>query len=114
MGVKESFTYYNVETINKIAESLDKTVDFYRSKYSAIETISETKEQRKFGKSGVFYNSVREYAKDKDLSFVGVRASESKRRKKAAGSGAWPRSCQQSLSSERRAAGAFIRGAAGG
>ena len=78
-----------VETINKIAESLDKTVDFYRSKYSAIETISETKEQRKFGKSGVFYNSVREYAKDKDLSFVGVRASESKRRKKAANVHGW-------------------------
>lgn len=73
-----------VETINEIARRLGREVDFYESRYSAIERISETKERRKFGKSGVFYDSVREYASDKDLSFVGVRTSESKRRKKAA------------------------------
>ena len=37
-----------------------------------------------FGKQGVFFDSIREYAADKDLSFVGVRASESKRRMRAA------------------------------
>lgn len=73
-----------VETVNKIAESLGKTVDYYSSKYSALETVSKTSQKRKFGKSGVFYDSIRQYAADKDLSFVGVRASESKRRKRAA------------------------------
>lgn len=34
--------------------------------------------------SGVFFSSVREYAKDKDLCFVGVRAAESRRRMRAA------------------------------
>lgn len=78
-----------VETVNKIAESLGKTVDFYKSGHSAIETVSESKERRKFGKSGVFYDSIRKYASDKDLSFVGVRASESKRRKRAANVHGW-------------------------
>lgn len=73
-----------VETINAIAQNIGSDVDFYESEKSAIKTLPETKERQKFGKSGVFYDSIREYAKDKDLSFVGVRASESKRRKKAA------------------------------
>lgn len=73
-----------IETINRIAELLGRKVDFYESKYSAMERMKNTKEKRQFGKSGVFYDSVREYAKDKDLSFVGVRASESQRRKTAA------------------------------
>lgn len=78
-----------VEMIKKIGASLRKQVDFYESRYSAMETIGETKERRKFGKSGVFYDSVREYAADKDLAFVGVRATESKRRKKAAKIHGW-------------------------
>ena len=45
--------------------------------------IGEKKKQS-FGKSGVFFDSVREYAKDKDCAFVGVRAFESKRRMSAA------------------------------
>lgn len=73
-----------VETIEEIAERLDMPLDFYTCEYSAIQTMKDTKERRKFGKSGVFYDSIREYAKDKDLSFVGVRAYESKRRMKAA------------------------------
>lgn len=73
-----------VETINRIAGKLGRTVDFYESGSSAIEAVGGTKERVKFGKSGVFYDSVRQYAADKDLSFVGVRASESKRRKRAA------------------------------
>lgn len=73
-----------VETVKKIAESLKKEVDFYESQYSAVGTMKDNKTKRKFGKSGVFYDSVREYAKDKDLAFVGVRAAESRRRRKAA------------------------------
>ena len=73
-----------VETINKIAENLGRKVDFYESEFSAVETLKENVERRKFGKSGIFYDSIRAYAKDKDLSFVGVRAFESKRRMKAA------------------------------
>ena len=73
-----------VETINEISDRLDIIPDFYECEFSAIESVKDTKERRKFGKSGVFYDSVREYAKDKDLSFVGVRAAESKRRTKAA------------------------------
>lgn len=72
------------ETVMEISERLNIPVDFYESEYSAIENLSNTKQRRKFGKSGVFYGSIREYAKDKDLSFVGVRACESKRRMKAA------------------------------
>lgn len=73
-----------VETICKISERLNIKPDFYESEYSAIETMADNKERRKFGKSGVFYHSIREYAKNKDLAFVGVRAFESKRRMKAA------------------------------
>ena len=73
-----------VETISEISERLGIPVDFYESKLSAMESVRDTKQKRKFGKSGVFYDSIREYAKDKDLSFVGVRAYESKRRMKAA------------------------------
>lgn len=73
-----------VETVEEIAGLLGRPVEFYKSQFSAIGTIGETKEKGKFGKSGVFYDSVREYAADKDLAFVGVRASESRRRRKAA------------------------------
>lgn len=73
-----------VETVDKIAETLGRTVDYYESSCSAMGTLAERRQQRKFGKSGVFYDSVRAYARDKDLSFVGVRAFESKRRMKVA------------------------------
>lgn len=72
------------ETIMKISEMLNMPVDFYESEYSAIESVGKTEQRRKFGKSGVFYDSIREYAEYKDLSFVGVRAYESKRRMRAA------------------------------
>lgn len=72
------------ETIMKISEMLNMPVDFYEPEYSAIETVGKTEQRRKFGKSGVFYDSIREYAEYKDLSFVGVRAYESKRRMRAA------------------------------
>ena len=72
------------ETIEKISKMLNIPVDFYESKYSAIDYVGKTQQRRKFGKSGVFYDSIREYAEYKDLSFVGVRAYESKRRMRAA------------------------------
>jgi len=72
------------ETIKNISGQLGIVPDIYRCPFSAIETLAGTGERRKFGKSGVFYSSVREYARDKDLCFVGVRAAESKRRMRAA------------------------------
>lgn len=77
------------ETIRQIAQNLGRPVDFYRSDQSAFALVAETKKKRNFGKSGVFYGSVREYAQDKDLCFVGVRAAESKRRMKAAEIHGW-------------------------
>ncbi len=55
----------------------------YQSKKSAFEYVNE-KKKRDFGKTGVFFDSVREYASTHDLAFVGVRANESARRMKAA------------------------------
>lgn len=71
------------ETCLKVAEMIKRPLDIYRSETSAFDTLSQKKKQS-FGKSGVFFDSIREYAKDKDLSFVGVRANESKRRMNAA------------------------------
>lgn len=73
-----------IETVNEIAKRLNIKVDFYESEFSSIESMKDREERRKFGKTGIFYKSIREYAKDKDLAFVGVRAAESKRRMKAA------------------------------
>lgn len=73
-----------VETVEAIANRVKMETEFYKCEYSAIGSMKRAKERRKFGKSGVFYDSVREYAQDKDLAFVGVRAAESKRRMKAA------------------------------
>lgn len=49
---------------------------------NAYEYLKE-KEKRKFGKTGVFFDSVKAFAADKDLAFVGTRASESSRRRRA-------------------------------
>lgn len=72
------------ETILKVSEMTKREVIFSESKHSAFEMLANTKQRKQFGKSGVFYDAVRDFAKDKDLSFVGVRAYESKRRMKAA------------------------------
>lgn len=70
------------ETCLKVAESIGRELDTFEST-SALESVNN-KKRMAFGKRGVFFDSVREYAKYKDLAFVGVRAFESKRRMKAA------------------------------
>lgn len=72
------------ETVREIARQTGLPLDFSRCPFSAFDYLAETDQRKAFGKSGVFYSAVREYAKDKDLSFVGVRACESRRRMKAA------------------------------
>lgn len=71
------------ETCKKVAEALGRRWDVHRCETSAFDAI-DGRHRAAFGKSGVFFDSIREYAADKDLSFVGVRASESKRRRKGA------------------------------
>lgn len=71
-----------IETCRSVANMINRKLDIYEST-TAFENMNNEQKQ-KFGKSGVFFDSVREYAKNKDLSFVGVRANESKRRMKAA------------------------------
>ena len=71
-----------LETCRLIAQKLGRSLDVYESS-GAFEALKKAKKQS-FGKSGVFFDSVRQYAADKDLSFVGVRAFESKRRMKSA------------------------------
>lgn len=71
-----------IETCQVVADMTNRKLDIYEST-TAFENMNN-KQKQKFGKSGVFFDSIREYAQNKDLSFVGVRANESKRRMKAA------------------------------
>lgn len=71
-----------IETVRKVAETINKPLDIFESN-KAFEYV-KSKQKKSFGKTGVFFDSVREYAEDKDLCFVGVRAYESKRRMNAA------------------------------
>lgn len=72
-----------IETVKAICERIQRPLNLYQCPVSAFEMV-KNKQKRPFGKSGCFFNSIREYAKNKDLCFVGVRACESKRRMKAA------------------------------
>lgn len=72
-----------LETCQKVAEKTGRKLDVYEHNESAFSLINNKKRQA-FGKKGVFFDSVIAYAEDKDLSFVGVRAGESKRRMQAA------------------------------
>lgn len=72
-----------IETCKSVSERTGFPLDVFRSEESAYKKVQERKKQS-FGKSGVFFDSIREYAVDKDLAFVGVRAYESKRRMNAA------------------------------
>lgn len=71
------------EIIKEVRDRLARPLDL-DSNENAFKYAGFKKELRPFSKSGVFYDSIREYAADKDLAFVGVRAWESKRRMKAA------------------------------
>lgn len=72
-----------IETCRSVAEITGRPLDVFDSEQSAFSTVTADKRQS-FGKRGIFFDSIREYAKDKDLCFVGVRAYESKRRMQAA------------------------------
>jgi 3'-phosphoadenosine 5'-phosphosulfate sulfotransferase (PAPS reductase)/FAD synthetase len=72
-----------VETIQEVSTRLSLPLDIYTSEVSAFSVFGKQSKQA-FGKTGYFFDSVRNYAKDKDVAFVGVRAAESKRRTKAA------------------------------
>lgn len=71
------------EICQEVARRLALPLDVFRSPVSAFDAVKKERRQA-FGKSGVFFDSIRDYAKDKDLAFVGVRAAESKRRAQAA------------------------------
>ena len=67
----------------EVAERLWRPIDLDICPTSAFDALQNQQKQA-FGKTGVFFDAVRKYAADKDLSFVGVRAKESKRRRRAA------------------------------
>lgn len=71
------------ETCLNVAKRLNRKIDIDRCDQSAFDFLTMDRKQA-FGKTGVFFTAIREYAKSKDLSFVGVRANESKRRMQAA------------------------------
>lgn len=71
------------ETCAAVSSMLGRPLDVSRCEVSAFSLLSMEHKQA-FGKQGVFFSEVRKYAKDKDLSFVGTRANESKRRMAAA------------------------------
>lgn len=66
------------ETIKKGVETLglEWVVDSNQDAYKYL----KRGQMAKFGKGGVFYSKIREFAKDYDLAFVGTRAYESLRR----------------------------------
>ncbi|MCD7730299.1 MAG: phosphoadenosine phosphosulfate reductase family protein [Oscillospiraceae bacterium] len=72
-----------LETCQRVAEELNRPLDVYKSEVSAFDIVGQGSKQ-KFGKRGVFFDSVKEYAKDFDTVFTGVRAYESARRMRAA------------------------------
>lgn len=72
------------ETVINVCKAIGAEPDIFHSPFSAYEKLAADKQKRAFGKSGAYFDSVREYAKDKDLCFTGVRAYESKRRMRSA------------------------------
>ena len=73
------------ETIQRLAELMDRPLVIDRSTVSAFDAIKDT-QRRAFGKTGVFFDAIREWTESSecDLCFTGVRAYESKRRMQAA------------------------------
>ena len=74
------------ETIRALAHQLGREVIINSSAGSAFDALRETKERRAFGKTGVFFDAIRDWVQTSgcDLCFTGVRAYESKRRMQAA------------------------------
>lgn len=71
-----------VETIRACAERVGRPVEIDESPVSAFEVVGQQSRQ-KFGKRGYFFDAVARAAETHDLVFTGVRAAESKRRRKA-------------------------------
>ena len=73
------------ETIRALSDHIHRRVVFNRSESSAFDLLKNPP-KRSFGKSGVFFDAIREWASRSgcDLCFTGVRAYESKRRMQAA------------------------------
>lgn len=71
-----------IETCQKAVEMTGRKLTLSKSKKSAFDALSKP-EGTPFGKTGVFFDAVREYSKNKDLAFVGVRMKESNRRRVA-------------------------------
>ena len=74
------------ETIEKATQICSRQLIFSQSQVSAFEVLKTRDKISLFGKSGYFFDSIRKFEEEHeiDLAFVGVRASESKRRKEAA------------------------------
>lgn len=73
------------ETIIATGERLNRQVILDRSPISAFDVIGQ-QSAKQFGKKGYFFYAIEQFVKQGgyDLAFVGVRAAESARRKKAA------------------------------
>lgn len=71
-----------LEICQDLANKIQRKLDVFKSD-SAFDSVNN-KQRMAFGKTGVFFGSIKEYAKGKDVAFVGVRAYESKRRMNAA------------------------------
>lgn len=74
------------EIIESAAQKCDRQLILDESEVSAFDVLMERDNVRQFGKSGYFFEAIKKFELNyqTDLAFVGVRASESQRRKKAA------------------------------
>lgn len=70
------------EIIREVSEQINRKLILNESPVSAFDVIGKQSSVA-FGKTGYFFNAISEIEQDHDLAFVGVRSSESKRRKKA-------------------------------
>lgn len=71
-----------VETIQECARITSRKIILDESPVSAFDIIGQ-QSSKQFGKTGYFFESIKKQSEKHDLAFVGVRAAESKRRKKA-------------------------------
>lgn len=71
-----------IETIRACAEKTCRPLILDESPVSAFDVIGQQSSQR-FGKQGYFFDAIAKQCATHDVVFVGVRAAESKRRKKA-------------------------------
>ena len=74
------------ETIINAAKKTGRKLTIHRSPVCAFEVLKRRKDIHQFGKTGFFFESIKEWNKlgGFDLAFVGVRAEESHRRMRAA------------------------------